>query len=93
MRSEGAALYLDQIAGTSSLQSHNWVGQRIPLHATANGKVLLSGLTPDPDCDGGRSALPRLHARHDHVFKKLLIDIELPGRTVIPSWSTSWSWD
>lgn len=42
--SEGAALYLDQIAGGSSLQSHNWVGQRIPLHATANGKVLLSGL-------------------------------------------------
>lgn len=44
--SEGAALYLDQIAGSSSLQPHNWVGQRIPLHATANGKVLLSGLTP-----------------------------------------------
>lgn len=44
--SEGAALYLDQIAGGSSLQPHNWVGQRIPLHATANGKVLLSGLTP-----------------------------------------------
>ena len=43
--SEGAALYLDQIAGGSSLQPHNWVGQRIPLHATANGKVLLSGLT------------------------------------------------
>lgn len=43
--SEGAALYLDQIVGGSSLQPHNWVGQRIPLHATANGKVLLSGLT------------------------------------------------
>jgi DNA-binding IclR family transcriptional regulator len=43
--SEGAALYLDQVAGGSSLQSHNWVGQRIPLHATANGKVLLSGLS------------------------------------------------
>lgn len=43
--SEGSALYLDQIAGGSSLQPHNWVGQRIPLHATANGKVLLSGLT------------------------------------------------
>lgn len=47
VRSEGAALYLDQIAGSSSLQPHNWVGQRIPLHATANGKVLLSGLTAD----------------------------------------------
>ncbi|MGH8968690.1 MAG: IclR family transcriptional regulator [Actinomycetes bacterium] len=36
------ALYLDQVAGTSALQPHNWVGQRIPLHATSNGKVLLA---------------------------------------------------
>jgi DNA-binding IclR family transcriptional regulator len=44
--SDGAALYMDQVAGSSALQSHNWVGQRIPLHATSNGKVLLSGLDP-----------------------------------------------
>lgn len=44
--SDGLALYLDQVSGSSALQSHNWVGQRIPLHATSNGKVLLSGL-PD----------------------------------------------
>jgi DNA-binding IclR family transcriptional regulator len=44
---DGAALYLDQVAGQSALQPHNWVGQRIPLHATANGKVLLSGVEPD----------------------------------------------
>src|SRR5688500_8894020 len=42
--SESSALYLDQVAGSSALQSHNWVGQRIPLHATSNGKVRLSGL-------------------------------------------------
>src|SRR3954463_6853470 len=42
--SESSALYLDQVAGTSALQPHNWVGQHIPLHATSNGKVLLSGL-------------------------------------------------
>ena len=42
--SDGAALYLDQVAGSSALQPHNWVGQRIPLHATSNGKVLLSAL-------------------------------------------------
>lgn len=42
--SESSALYLDQVAGNSALQSHNWVGQHIPLHATSNGKVLLSGL-------------------------------------------------
>ena len=44
MLADGDALYLDQVAGSSSLQSHNWVGQHIPLHATSNGKVLLSGL-------------------------------------------------
>lgn len=43
--SDGAALYVDQVAGSSALQPHNWVGQRIPLHATSNGKVLLSGMT------------------------------------------------
>jgi len=44
---DSAALYLDQVAGSSALQPHNWVGQRIPLHATSNGKVLLSGLDED----------------------------------------------
>jgi DNA-binding IclR family transcriptional regulator len=44
--SDRSALYLDQVAGSSALQSHNWVGQHIPLHATSNGKVLLSGLDP-----------------------------------------------
>jgi DNA-binding IclR family transcriptional regulator len=42
--SGNSALYVDQVAGSSALQSHNWVGQHIPLHATSNGKVLLSGL-------------------------------------------------
>ena len=40
-----AALYVDQVTGGSGLQSHNWVGQQIPLHATSNGKVLLSELS------------------------------------------------
>lgn len=42
--SESSALYLDQVAGASAIQPHNWVGQHIPLHATSNGKVLLCGL-------------------------------------------------
>ncbi len=41
----GSALYVDQVAGGSSLQAHNWVGQHIPLHATSNGKVLVSELS------------------------------------------------
>ncbi|WP_067430282.1 IclR family transcriptional regulator [Nocardioides jensenii] len=55
--SEHSALYLDQVAGSSALQSHNWVGQHIPLHATSNGKVLLSGLAPD-DLEEFLGALP-----------------------------------
>ena len=43
---DGSALYLDQIAGASALQPHNWVGQRIPLHATSNGKALVAHLEP-----------------------------------------------
>ena len=43
--SDRSVLYLDQVAGQSALQAHNWVGQHIPLHATSNGKVLLSGLS------------------------------------------------
>jgi len=36
------ALYLDQVSGPSALALHNWAGQRIPLHATSNGKILLA---------------------------------------------------
>jgi DNA-binding IclR family transcriptional regulator len=42
--SGSSALYLEQVAGSSALQSHNWVGQHIPLHATSNGKILISEL-------------------------------------------------
>ncbi len=39
-------LYLDQVAGPSALQIHNWVGRRNPVHATANGRVLLAHASP-----------------------------------------------
>ena len=39
-------LYLDQVSGTSALQIHNWVGKRNPMHATANGRVLLAHVSP-----------------------------------------------
>src|SRR3954468_7255074 len=45
--SDSAALYVDQFSGSAALPSHNWVGQHIPLHATSNGKILLSGLERD----------------------------------------------
>jgi DNA-binding IclR family transcriptional regulator len=58
VRSDESALYLDQVAGSSALQSHNWVGQRIPLHATSNGKVLLSELSQH-EFDEALPHLPR----------------------------------
>ena len=58
VRSETSALYLDQVAGSSALQPHNWVGQHIPLHATSNGKVLLSELTK-PSSRPRSGELPR----------------------------------
>jgi DNA-binding IclR family transcriptional regulator len=39
------ALYLDQVAGPAALSPHNWAGQRIPLHATSDGKILLAYLS------------------------------------------------
>jgi len=59
--SDESALYLDQVAGNSALQSHNWVGQRIPLHATSNGKVLLSELS-DAELAAALPDLPRFTA-------------------------------
>lgn len=46
------------MAGPSALQSHNWVGQHIPLHATSNGKVLLSELS-DAQLKAALRELPR----------------------------------
>ena len=63
--SESSALYLDQIAGSSALQPHNWVGQHIPLHATSNGKVLLSGLDDAQVKELLGTPLP-LHRHDDH---------------------------
>jgi len=45
------ALYLGQAAGPAALSPHNWAGQRIPLHATSDGKVLLAYL-PEAELTG-----------------------------------------
>lgn len=44
--SDREALYLDQVSGPSALALHNWAGQRVPLHATSNGKILLAFTDP-----------------------------------------------
>ncbi|ADP79346.1 IclR family transcriptional regulator [Pseudofrankia inefficax] len=43
----GFAVNISQVRGPAAVASHNWVGQRTPLHATSSGKVLLSTLPPD----------------------------------------------
>ncbi len=73
--SEGAALYLDQIAGGSSLQPHNWVGQRIPLHATSNGRVLLSGLTDEQIASEVGQKFRSYTPTTTTTLKRLLIEV------------------
>jgi IclR family acetate operon transcriptional repressor len=39
---DSAAVNITQVRGPGAIISHNWVGQRTPLHATSSGKVLLA---------------------------------------------------
>jgi DNA-binding IclR family transcriptional regulator len=61
--SGGVALYLDQVAGPAALSPHNWAGQRIPLHATSDGKVLLAYLT-DSELDSWLATRPQRFTEH-----------------------------
>ena len=42
VRSADDVVYVDQISGTRSIVTVNWVGRRTPLHCTSSGKVLLA---------------------------------------------------
>jgi DNA-binding IclR family transcriptional regulator len=84
VRSETSALYLDQVVGSSAVQSHNWVGQHIPLHATSNGKVLLSELS-DAELKNAVRALPRVTDRTVTSRSKLkaeLVEVREAGYAV-----------
>jgi IclR family transcriptional regulator, acetate operon repressor len=39
---DSAVVNVTQVRGSAAIISHNWVGQRTPLHATSSGKVLLA---------------------------------------------------
>jgi DNA-binding IclR family transcriptional regulator len=73
--SDGSALYLDQVAGPSALQLHNWAGQRIPLHATSNGKVLLAYLGDMPLSEIVSTPLERFTDRTITSIRKLTVEI------------------
>ena len=51
--------------GPRPCSPHNWVGQHIPLHATSNGKVLLSELA-DAEVKAAVRELPRVHRPDGH---------------------------
>ncbi|TDU06506.1 IclR family transcriptional regulator [Streptomyces sp. 846.5] len=55
------AVNIDQVMGPSAITSHNWVGQRTPLHATSSGKVLLAYL-PEAAIDARVAVLKRYTA-------------------------------
>ncbi len=59
------ALYLDQVAGPAALSPHNWAGQRIPLHATSDGKILLAYR---PEDDVARCLQPPLRRFTEHTL-------------------------
>ncbi|MQA09212.1 MAG: helix-turn-helix domain-containing protein [Pseudonocardiaceae bacterium] len=46
IRDFDVAINISQTRGTASVTTHNWVGQRTPLHATSSGKVLLAHAPP-----------------------------------------------
>src|SRR5271166_658640 len=76
------ALYLDQVAGPAALSPHNWAGQRVPLHATSDGKVLLAYL---PEADLKECLTPPLQRFTEHTmtaidrFPWLLAEVRLRG--------------
>ncbi len=43
----GVVINVDQVWGSASVMSHNWIGRRTPLHATSSGKVLLAYMNAD----------------------------------------------
>ncbi len=71
-----SALYLDQVAGPSALQPHNWVGQHIPLHATSNGKVLMAWLT-DADLSELLGRLPAYTGRRSPARRPCASELEV----------------
>jgi DNA-binding IclR family transcriptional regulator len=72
--SGGAALYVDQVSGSSSVASYNWVGQHIPIHATSNGKVLVSELE-EPEL--GRVLGELAPFTHSTVTDRAVLDAQL----------------
>jgi IclR family transcriptional regulator, acetate operon repressor len=83
---DDAVINIDQVLGGATVATQNWVGQRTPLHATSNGKVLLAFADP-----GERA---RLLARPLEVLTpatitdRATLEAEL-ARTVASGWAST----
>lgn len=42
-----AIVSIDQVLGSPTITTHNWVGQRAPMHATTAGKVFMAHMDPE----------------------------------------------
>jgi DNA-binding IclR family transcriptional regulator len=42
-----AVISIDQVLGSPTITTHNWVGQRAPMHATTAGKVFMAHMDPE----------------------------------------------
>ncbi len=63
--SEGQIVYVDKIAGPSSIQMASRVGDRTAVHSTASGKAILAHL---PSTEFDRIVRAGLPARTDHTL-------------------------
>ena len=70
------ALYLDQVVGPSALSLRNWIGQRIPLHATSDGKVFLAYLFRGQLAEVLAQPLPRFTAQTITSIRALRGELE-----------------
>ncbi|MDR3515855.1 MAG: IclR family transcriptional regulator [Azospirillaceae bacterium] len=77
----GSVLFVDQIQGKRRLVAVSAIGERFPLHCTANGKAILSLLSPK-DADDAVTRSAREHADHPLQDRdKLLAEIEQVRQT------------
>lgn len=66
---------IDQVIGSASITTVNWVGKRQPVHATASGKVFLAHMSADERTELLASRLEQLTP--DTIVNRRLLDQEL----------------
>jgi DNA-binding IclR family transcriptional regulator len=68
---------IDQVIGSATVTTVNWVGQRTPMHATSAGKVFLAHLTADELERNLQAGLERFTAHTIVVAETLTEQLEM----------------